>query len=85
MTGSLTVDPRVIAESLQMDTYDLAAVLVKWSGEELNGPDFETSAMRGPTPLDVFDERVERSRRYLEAAHAAFDAWQEDNPEDETE
>jgi hypothetical protein len=67
-----TVDIRVIAESLQMDTYDLSGVLVKWAEEALPKPDFETRAMRGPTSLRWFDESVERARRYLESAHAAW-------------
>ena len=79
------VDPRVIAESLQMDTYDLAHVLVTWAGEALPSPTFETSTVRGPMPLDVFDERVATARRYLESAHAAFAAWEDDNPEDPEE
>ena len=78
-----TVDPRVIADALQMDTYDLSRILVDWSGKELTGPTYETSSQPGPTPLDVFDARVERARRYLESAHAAFDAWYADNPPDE--
>jgi hypothetical protein len=83
--SALTVDPRVIAEALQIDTYDLARVLVTWANDEMPQATYETSNQRGPMPLDVFDGRVERARYYLEAAHASFDAWQEDNPEDETE
>ena len=82
---AVPVDPRVIAEALQIDTYDLARILVEWSGQELTGPTYETSSQRGPTPLVVFDVSVERARRYLESAHAAFDAWDADNPADETE
>lgn len=78
------VDPRVIAESLQMDTYDLAAVLVGWARDAVPSPGFETTHARGPMPMDDYDEQVAKARRYLESAHAAFDAWQTDNPEDET-
>lgn len=81
--NALTVDPRVIAESLQIDTYDLAGLLVQWSGEAVPVPDFETTHRRGPMPLDEFDEQTEKARRHLESAHAAFEAWEHDNPDDE--
>lgn len=81
--SALTVDPRVIAESLQMDTYDLAAVLVQWAAEAMPKPDYETRTERGPMTLERFDEHVARARLYLESAHEAFKAWDADNPADE--
>lgn len=84
MDTTPTVDPRTIAAALQMDTYDLASVLVNWALDAVPSPDFETRDQRGPMPLDEFDAQVEKARRYLAAAHESFAAWQEDNPEDET-
>ncbi len=79
MNGT-NVDPRVIAESLDMDTFDLARVLVKWAGEAL--PVVEFDRRYEPPSFEYFDERVARARRLLESAHEAYKAWQIDNPED---
>ena len=77
-----TVDPRVIAEALYIGTDDLARLLTKWAQSELPSLDFDKEW--APPPLDQFEDRVEAARRYLVAAHAAMDAWNEDNPpEDE--
>jgi hypothetical protein len=65
-------DPRAIAATLDMDTYQLAEQLVTWANDAL-----------GPMPLEDFDAQVEKARRYLENAHEAFKAWMQDNPEDE--
>lgn len=75
-----TVDPRVIAESLQMDTEDLARVLTTWAREALPRPEYERNWE--PMALEVFDAAVERSRNYLVAAHEAQKAWEQDNPRD---
>jgi hypothetical protein len=75
MDGTI-VDPRVIADALQMDTKELARVLTTWSGEALPMIGFNANWI--PTSLDNFDENVSRSRRYLEAAHEAMRAWDED-------
>lgn len=76
---STYVDPRVVAETLHMDTLQLAEVLTKWASESL--PRVEVGRV-GPTPLETFDERVGDARRYLAEAHAAMDAWNTDNPDD---
>ncbi len=73
-----TVDPRVIAEALQMDTLDLARVLTKWAGEAL--PKLDFAARFEPPDLGRFEDAVTVARRYLESAHAAMAAWNEDNP-----
>ena len=83
MEGTTTVDPRVIAEALQMDTMDLARVLTKWAKEALPQPDFDRNYE--PSSLDSFDDAVAVARRYLVAAHEAMNAWNIDNPPDPDE
>lgn len=75
------VDPRVVAEALHMDTMQLAELLTKWAGDALPRVDF-TRDYR-PMELDAFDERVATARTYLVEAHAAMQAYDEDNPETE--
>jgi len=79
------IDPRVIAESLQMDTYALSETLTVWANDALPSIGFETRDLRGPSSLDAFDEQVAKSRRYLEAAHEAFKAYTQDNPDENDE
>jgi hypothetical protein len=76
-------DPRAIAATLDMDTYQLAEQLVTWANDALPTISFEARDFRGPMPLEDFDAQVEKARRYLENAHEAFKAWMQDNPEDE--
>lgn len=83
--NAVTVDPRMIAETLQMDTYALAETLVGFANDSLPTIDFEAREFRGPMPLDRFDDAVERARRHLEGAHEAFKAWLQDNPDDPEE
>lgn len=73
-----TINPRDVAQALDMDTMDLARVLTKWAGEALPTLDFDHKWE--PTPLDSFDESVARARRLLESAHEAMAAWNLDNP-----
>lgn len=75
------VDPRVIADALMMGTDELARVLTKWAAESMPTPEYDRAWT--PTSLEDFDDRVERARNYLVAAHEAQKAWEEDNPEDE--
>jgi len=77
------VDPRVIAATLQMDTYQFAETLTGWAADSLPSIGFEERKSRGPSSLEAFDEQVEKARRYLEAAHEAFAAYLADNPEDD--
>lgn len=75
---STTVDPRVIAESLDIGTDDLARMLTKWAADALPILDYDHNWE--PTSLATFEDAVARSRRYLEQAHEAQKAWDEDNP-----
>lgn len=77
----VTLDPRDVAEALHIGTDDLARLLTGWAKEEM--PDIDFDRKWEPTDLDTFDERVARARRYLEDAHEAMKAWNQDNPEDE--
>lgn len=79
MTGIQTVDPRVIADALQMDTHDLTKLLCTFATDALP---IEVWLERSytPLPLESFDERVAAARRHLEAAHAAWLAWTAENP-----
>lgn len=77
---AIQLDPRVIAESLFMDTSDLARILTKWAKDELPAPEYDRAWE--PMALEDFDAAVERARNYLVAAHEAQKAWNEDNPEE---
>ncbi|HEX5370048.1 MAG TPA: hypothetical protein VFY10_11590 [Dehalococcoidia bacterium] len=78
MNDTTTVDPRVIAEALQMDTLDLARVLTTWCRKALPNPDFNNAYE--PPSLDSFDAQVDTARRYLVNAWEAMKAWNDDNP-----
>jgi hypothetical protein len=78
--NGIEIDPRIVAEALQLDTLDLARVLTKWANEALPHPDFDMKFE--PSSLENFDDAVAVSRRYLEAAHEAMAAWNQDNPPD---
>ncbi len=75
----IAVDPRVIAESLHIDTDDLARLLTRWAAEALPSPNYDKWE---PTALKHFDERVRTARAYLVDAHKAQKAWNQDNPPD---
>jgi hypothetical protein len=75
-----TIDPRVIAESFQMDTYELAEQLTAWAYTALPGGMFNEGDTFGPMKLDEFDAAVEKARLYIAQAHECMKAYHEDNP-----
>ena len=79
MTPTL-IDPRKVAEMFQMDTYELAEQLTAWAYAALPGSMFNEGDTFGAMPLDEFDAKVEKARRYLADANACMKAYCEDNP-----
>lgn len=79
---AIQLDPRDIAKALHMDTFALAELLTRWASDAV--PAIEFSRAYAPLDLDLFDEQVANARVYLVEAHAAMDAYNLDNPEDET-
>lgn len=80
MNEPVTVDPRVIADALQMDTLSLAQLLCTYASDSLPSETWRERSYE-PCPLETFDDHVARARWHLEAAHAAMQAWNEDNPD----
>lgn len=80
MNTPQTVDPRIVAAALQMDTHDLAKLLCTFASDALPVGTWLERTYE-PLPLENFDERVARARRHLEAAHAAWAAWNAENDE----
>ncbi len=78
MSEATTIDPRVVAAALYMETDDLARYLTSQANHAL--PTIEYDRNWEPTSLASFDERVARARLLLVAAHEAQAAWNEDNP-----
>lgn len=77
--NGINVAPRTVADALQMDTHDLSKLLCTFSSDALPTETWLESEYR-PLPLDDFDEAVASARRHLEAAHAAWSAWTQENP-----
>jgi hypothetical protein len=81
------IDPKTLAEALNLeDTFALAGVLRRWAAEQIQWlgksiPEDFVSYDR----LAKFDERVALARKHLEAAVAAEQSWNEDNPLDATD
>lgn len=80
MNTPQTVDPRVVADALQMDTHDLTKLLCTFASDALPVGTWLERTYK-PLPLENFDERVAGARRHLEAAHAAWAAWTAENDE----
>jgi hypothetical protein len=74
------IDPRQLAETFQMDTYELAEQLASWAYTALPGNLFNSEDVFGPMPLEDFDAAVEKARRYLVDSHESMKAWSADNP-----
>lgn len=75
-----TVDPRVVAGALQMDTHDLAKLICGFASDTLPTEIWLERSYK-PLGLDDFDERVASARLQLVAAHRAWSAWTADNTE----
>jgi hypothetical protein len=78
MNTPQTVDPRIVAAALQMDTHDLAKLLCTFASDALPVGTWLERTYK-PLPLEDFDERDAGARRHLEAAHAAWAAWTAEN------
>lgn len=74
------IDPRQLAETFQMDTYELAEQLTGWAYAALPGGMFNEGDTFGAMSLDEFDAKVEKARRYLADANECMKAYHEDNP-----
>jgi len=86
MEGTTTVDPRVIAEALRIDTFALAEMLCTSASDALPTETWLNNEVEfGPRTLESFDDAVVIARRHLTAAHEAMNAWNEDNPLDADE
>lgn len=83
---AIQLDPRVVADTLGMDTYELAVGLRGWAIDRLRGQIADLGIeITDHDRLDVFDREVGSARNLLEAAVEAEKAYHEDNPLDETE
>jgi hypothetical protein len=78
------IDPRQLAETFQMDTFELAEHLGSWAYDALPGGGAIFGGDQfGPMSLDDFDEAVAKARRYLADANECMKAYLEDNPSPE--